>query len=54
VTGAYNHDHKTMVITVLSRAQAMALRRYIRTVDSHAFMIITTSTEIFGKGFLAD
>ena len=54
VTGAYNHDHKTMVITVLSRSQAMALRRYVRTIDEHAFMIITTSTEIFGKGFLAD
>ena len=54
VTGAYNHDHKTMVITVLGRSQALALRRYIRGVDPHAFMIITTSTEIFGKGFLAD
>lgn len=54
VTGAYNHDHKTMVITVLGRSQALALRRYIRSVDPHAFMIITTSTEIFGKGFLAD
>ncbi|MBR5288564.1 MAG: YitT family protein [Clostridia bacterium] len=54
VTGAYNHDRKTMVITVLSRSQAMALRRYVRSIDEHAFMIITTSTEIFGKGFLAD
>ena len=54
VTGAYNHDHKTMVITVLSRSQAMALRRIVRSIDEHAFMIITTSTEIFGKGFLAD
>ena len=54
VTGAYNHDHKTMVITVLGRSQAMVLRKYIRSVDPHAFMIITTSTEIFGKGFLAD
>ena len=54
VTGAYNHEHKTMVITVLSRSQAMVLRRYVRSIDEHAFMIITTSTEIFGKGFLAD
>ena len=54
VAGAYNHERKTMIITVLGRAQAMALRRYIRGIDPHAFMIITTSTEIFGKGFLAD
>lgn len=54
VAGAYNHEHKTMIITVLSRSQALALRRYVRSIDEHAFMIITTSTEIFGKGFLAD
>ena len=54
VTGAYNQARKTMVVTVLGRAQALALRKYIRSVDPHAFMIITTSTEIFGKGFLAE
>lgn len=54
VTGAYNQDHKTMVITVLGRTQALALRKYIHQVDPHSFMIVTTSTEIFGKGFLAD
>lgn len=54
VVGAYNQDHKTMVITVLGRSQALALRKYIHHTDPHSFMIITTSTEIFGKGFLAD
>ncbi len=53
VVGAYNHDHKTMIITVLGRSQALALRKYIRSIDTHAFMIITTSTEIFGKGFFS-
>lgn len=43
-----------MVITVLGRTQALALRKYIHQVDPHSFMIVTTSTEIFGKGFLAD
>ena len=52
VAGAYNHERKTMIITVLGRAQALALRRYIRGIDPHAFMIITASTEIVGKGFL--
>ena len=30
-----------------------ALRRFIHTNDPHAFMVITASTEIVGKGFLA-
>ena len=53
VYGAYHHERKTMIITVLTRAQALALRRFIHTNDPHAFMVITASTEIVGKGFLA-
>lgn len=54
VHGAYSHDQKTMIITVLGRTQALALRRFIHANDPHAFMIITRSTEIVGKGFLSD
>jgi len=53
VYGAFHHERKTMVITVLTRAQALALRRFIHANDPHAFMVITASTEIVGKGFLA-
>lgn len=53
VYGAFHHERKTMIITVLTRAQALALRRFIHTNDPHAFMVITASTEIVGKGFLA-
>lgn len=54
VHGAYTNGSKTMIITVLNRSQAMALRRHVHIVDPHAFMIITASTEIVGKGFLQD
>ena len=53
VYGAFHHERKTMIITVLTRAQALALRRFIHANDPHAFMVITASTEIVGKGFLA-
>ena len=53
VHGAYSGQQKTMIITALNRTQALALRRYVHTVEPHAFMVITTSTEIVGKGFLA-
>jgi len=52
VHGAYTKSRKTMIVTVLSRSQALALRKYVHTVDPHAFMVITASTEIVGKGFL--
>ena len=52
VHGAYSQEKRTMIITVLGRSQAMVLRKYVHTTDPHAFMIITQSTEIVGKGFL--
>lgn len=50
--GAYSHERKWVVMSALSRTQAAALRRYLKELDPHAFMLITNSSEIFGKGFL--
>ena len=52
VHGAYTNTRKTMIVTVMNRTQALALRRHVHAIDPHAFMIITASTEIVGKGFL--
>lgn len=52
VHGAYSKQTKTLVITVLNRTQALALRRFVHANDPHAFMVITSSTEIVGKGFM--
>lgn len=54
VQGAYTGDGEYSVLTVLTRTQALALRKYIRENDPHAFIIITDSTEIIGKGFARD
>ena len=51
-TGAYSGEECTVVLTVISRGQAVLLRRYLRGVDPHAFMVVSNSSEIFGKGFL--
>ena len=50
--GAYSHDEKWVVLTALSRSQAVALRLYLKSVDPHAFILVTNSSEIFGKGFM--
>ncbi len=49
--GVYTHEGKTVLMTVVSRSEAVRLRMFIRQSDPHAFQIITTSTEIIGKGF---
>ncbi len=50
--GAYTHEVHYVVLTVLSRGQAVALRQHLKRADPHAFMIVANSSEIFGKGFL--
>lgn len=50
--GAYTHQDQYVILTALSRHQAVALRNHLKQTDPHAFMLITNSSEIFGKSFL--
>ncbi len=51
-TGSFTHEDKKIIITVLSRTQAMQLKNYIKeTGDGSDFTIITNSSDIIGKGF---
>lgn len=50
--GAYTHEKHWVVLTILSRGQAVMLRRYLREQDPTAFFLASNSSEIFGKGFL--
>jgi len=50
-TGAFSKHNKKVVITILSRAQAAQLKRYIKEVEPTAFCIITNTSEIIGRGF---
>ena len=49
--GIYTDEPRTLLLTVVNRRQAVELRRYIRTVDPPAFLLITNTGEIIGKGF---
>lgn len=49
--GAYTHNQKTAVHTVCRRFEAVQLQRKVKEIDAHAFMIISTSSEIIGRGF---
>lgn len=49
--GAYEHNQKSVIITIMKRSQAVELRNYIRENQPTAFIAITNSSEIIGKGF---
>ena len=49
--GAFTGEDKSVIHTVCRRSEAVQLQQKVREVDPHAFIIITTSSEIIGRGF---
>ena len=50
-TGAFTGDDKYIILTVLSPSQAVKLRNFIKEHDPKAFLLISNTSEIIGKGF---
>lgn len=50
-TGGYTGQEKTIIITVCKRGEAFKLKTKIHEADNSAFVIITDTNEILGKGF---
>ena len=49
--GAYTGEQKTVIVTIMKRSQAVQLRNFIKQAEPTAFISITNSSEIIGKGF---
>lgn len=49
--GAFSGENKYIIFTVLNRVQAVKLRNYIKEHDPQAFILISNTSEIIGKGF---
>lgn len=51
--GEYTNAQKTMIHTVCKRIEAAKLKKKIKEIDPSAFVIVTTTSEILGRGFRA-
>jgi len=49
--GAFSGAEKHIVFTALNRQQAIRLRNFIKAEDPSAFILISNTSEIIGKGF---
>lgn len=49
--GAFSHQNKFVIMSVLKGRQEIRLRRYIRDHQPTAFVLVSDSRDIFGKGF---
>ncbi len=52
-TGGYTGEEKTVLLTVCNRREAVRLKLKINAADPTAFVILTDTNEILGKGFRA-
>ncbi len=50
-TGSFEGTGRSLVLSVMNRAQALRLKNYMKENDPKAFMVITGSSDIIGKGF---
>ena len=51
VVGGFSGTDKTMIHTVCHRVDAIRLRKKVKEIDPNAFTVITTTSEIVGRGF---
>lgn len=49
--GAFSGEDKYIIFTALNRIEAVKLRNFIKENDPSAFMLISNTSEIIGKGF---
>lgn len=49
--GAFSGDQKYIIFTALNRQEAVRLRNFIKREDPAAFILISNTSEIIGKGF---
>lgn len=50
-TGAFSGQSKKIILTVMNRYQAVQLRQFIKHNQPAAFILITNTSEIIGRGF---
>lgn len=49
--GSFSGEDKYIIFTVLNRVEAVRLRNFIKENDPKAFLLISNTSEIIGKGF---
>ncbi len=51
--GAFSDKERKIILTVMNRSQAVLLRQFIKSTEPSAFILITNTSEIIGRGFRA-
>lgn len=50
-TGAFTERERKIILTVMNRSQAVHLKKFVKSQEPDAFVLITNTSEIVGRGF---
>ena len=50
--GMYRNEERSMLFCVVSKKEVVTLKEFIKSIDVHAFVIVTDVREVLGEGFL--
>ena len=50
-TGAYSGERHDVIMCVIKRPQISELKRLVKGIDEHAFVVVTDAKNVFGNGF---
>jgi uncharacterized membrane-anchored protein YitT (DUF2179 family) len=53
-TGMYSGEEKYVLLCLVNRFEAGAIKRIVRQCDKHAFVFVSDAREVLGEGFTAD
>ena len=51
-SGAYTNDGRTVILAVMSTTQAAKVSAYARKIDPDSFVVMNSTHEIYGNGFM--
>ena len=49
--GMYKQEEKNILMCVVSRSEVREIMQIVNNIDKNAFVVITNTREVFGKGF---
>ncbi len=49
--GGYTNKERPVLLCVVNQSEVTKLKQVVRTVDPHAFVVVTNATEVLGEGF---
>lgn len=52
--GAYSGETKKVMLCAFSRIHFVTIKRLVRQIDPHAFIIVCDAHEVLGEGFLSN